>query len=301
MKRILVLLAAGLATVTAVQASSAAFTASAQNANASFATAADWVAPAVTVGAPANGARTTDDTPALSGAAGNATGDATTVSVKIYSGSSASGSAVQTLTPTRSAAAWSATATTLADGTYTIQATQADSAGNTGTSAANTFVVDTTRPAAAAVAATNKAGGTAGKMESGDLLTFTYSEAIDPASVLTGWSGASMAVNVRVTDSALNDSVTVLTTANVASISLGSVATGGDYVSGTTTFASTMARSADGKSVVVTFGAPSSVKTSAVSAKNMTWTFGIGVKDLAGNTIVTLPATRAETDADVDF
>ena len=39
--------------------------------------------------------------------------------------------------------------TALAEGTYTVQAVQTDSAGNTGTSAAHTFVVDTTAPAVA--------------------------------------------------------------------------------------------------------------------------------------------------------
>jgi hypothetical protein len=295
MTRIVALLAVVLVAVAAVQASSATFTGSAQNGGSSFATAADWVAPAVTVTTPANGARTTDNTPSLSGAAGSATGDATTVTVKISSGASA----VQTLTPTRSGATWSATATTLADGTYTIQATQADSAGNTGTSTTSTFVVDTTKPTASAVVATNKTGGTAGKMESGDLLTLTYSEAIDATSVFSGWNGASMAVNVRVTNNGANDSVTVLTTANVASVNLGSVATAGDYVSATTTFASAMSLSADGKSVVVTFGTPSSVRATAVTAKKMTWTVAAGVKDLAGN--ATVSATFTEPDADVDF
>ena len=48
--------------------------------------------------------------------AGNATGDATTVTVTIYSGSNTSGAVVQTLTATRTGSSYSVNAATLADG-----------------------------------------------------------------------------------------------------------------------------------------------------------------------------------------
>ena len=300
MKPALVLLAALLAAVAAAHGSQATFTASAQNAASTFATASDYVAPAITLTAPADGAAINTATPTLSGAAGNATGDATTVTVKIYSGTSATGTPVQTRTPTRSGATWTTTATTLAAGTYTAQATQTDTAGNTGTSTANTFTIDTTKPTATKVVAANKAGGTAGKIENGDIVTFTYSEAIDPTSVWAGWNGSSTTVRVSFTNNSSNDSFTVLDSSSGTTVHLGSVATGGDYVSGATTFNSTMVRSADGASIVVTLGTPTNVRSAAVAAKNMTWTVGAGIKDLAGNTITT-PASWAETDSDVDF
>jgi hypothetical protein len=299
-KRTLVVLAALLAAVAAATGSQAVFTASAQNAGSAFTTASDWVAPAVTLTTPANGSATRSTTPALSGGAGNATGDNTTVTVKIYSGSSTAGTLLQTKNPTRSGATWTTTASTLSAGTYTAQATQTDIAGNTGTSTANTFTVDTTKPTATSVVATNKSGGTAGKIQSGDTATFTYSEAIDPTSVLSGWNGTSTTVRVRFTDNSTTDSFTVLDSSSAANVHLGSVATNGNYVSATTTFDSTMAMSADGKSVIVTLGTPSSVQFAAVTAKNMSWTVGSGIKDLAGNTITT-PATRNESDNDVDF
>ncbi len=177
MTRLVVLLAALLAAAAAVQSSQATFTASKTNSASSFVTATKF-APTVTLTAPANGLLTTDSTPSLAGTADNATGDSTTVTIKIYSGSSATGSPVQTLTTTRSGTSWSKTASTLADGTYTVQATQADTSSNTGTSNANTFRVDTTKPTAVSVSANNKAGGTAGRIEAGDTLIFTYSEAI---------------------------------------------------------------------------------------------------------------------------
>jgi hypothetical protein len=280
-----------------VQGSQATFTASATNAGASFATASNFQ-PAVTLTTPAVGA-TTNGLPTLSGAAGNSTGDSSTVNVKIYSGSTATGTAVQTKAVTRSTTTWTWTLTTaLASGTYTAQATQTDTGGLTGTTAAVTFTVDATKPTAAAVVAANKAGGTAGKIESSDTITFTYSEPITAASVWSGWSGSSTAVHVRFTSSG-NDTVTILDTANTAAINLGSVATNADYVSATATFNGTMVRSADGASIVVTLGTPSNVQPTANVGRNMTWTPSVAVKDLVGN--AASATAYNETDTDVDF
>ena len=299
MIRALALLAAVLAAAFAVQGSQATFTATKANAGSSFTTAAKF-APVVSLTTPANGSATNDTTPTLSGAAGNTAGDNQPVTVKIYSGTAATGTPVQTRTPNRTGATWTTTLTTaLAVGTYTAQATQTDTSGNTGTSTANTFTVDTTKPAALAVVAANKAGGTAGKIEAGDTITFTYSEPITAASVWSGWSGTSASVNVKFTDSASADTVTVLT-ATTGTINLGSVVTNGNYVSANTTFASSMVRSADGASIVVTLGTPTSVQGTAVGAKNMKWTPVVGITDLAGNTSTTA-ASWTETDTDVDF
>jgi hypothetical protein len=301
-KRALVLLAALLVAVATAYGSQASFTASAQNAGSSFATVADWDAPAVTLTTPADGGAVNTTTPTISGAAGNATGDLSTVTVKIYSGSTATGTPVQTKTPTRVGATWTTTASTLTAGsTYTVQATQSDSAGNTGTSTANTFTVDTTKPTATSVSAGNKTGGTAGKIENGDTVTFTYSEPIDPTSVLAGWDGTSTSVKFRFTDASTTDTFTVLDSNSLTNVRLGTVASRGNYVSATTTFTSSMAMSADGKSIVVTLGTPTSVQLTAVTAKNMVWTFNTSIKDLAGNTITTSPATWTETDTDRDF
>jgi hypothetical protein len=279
-----------------VQGSQATFTASATNATSSFASASHFPPP-VTLTAPTAGS-TTGPTPTLSGGAGNATGDGTTITVKIYSGSTATGTAVQTLTPTRSGATWTTTAAALTSGTYTAQATQTDSAPSTGTSAAVTFTVDATKPTATAVVAANKTGGTAGKIESGDTITYTYSEPITAASVWTGWSGSSTTVHVRFTSSG-NDTVTILDTSNTAAINLGSVATNADYVSSTATFNGTMVRSADGASIVVTLATPSNVQPTANVGRNMSWTPNAAVKDLVGNAASTTAYT--ETDSDVDF
>ena len=108
----------------------------------------DATAPVVTLTSPAGGALTNDSTPTFQGTGGTLSGDLSTVTVKVYSGSSASGSPVQTLPTTRAAnGTWSVTASpALADGTYTARAEQPDAAGNTGMSSANTFTIDSTPP-----------------------------------------------------------------------------------------------------------------------------------------------------------
>ena len=294
----LLALACVLAAGACVEGSTATFTASATNA-ASFATAADWVAPAPTLAVPADGALTNDGTPDLSGAAGNASGDSTTVTVRIYAGSTATGSPVQTLTPTRSATSWSAAAATLTSGTYTATASQSDASGNTGTSAPHTFTVDTVAPTATDIAASN-GGATAGKAEAGDVITFSFSEPIDPGTVLAGWNGSATAVQVKFTAGVLApDPFTVLDGGGGTGVHLGSVQSNGDYVTLNTTFAATMVRS--GTSVVVTLGALQGgvVSVLPVGAQNMTWTVDGAVEDLAGNAVTTTSVT--ESASDVDF
>ena len=105
----------------------------------------DTSAPAVSISAVATPTR--NATPTLSGAAGAASGDQTSVQVTIYEGAAVGGTVVQFTTATRSGSSWSWLAAKLADGTYTAQAVQEDQAGNLGKSAAMTFTVDTTAPA----------------------------------------------------------------------------------------------------------------------------------------------------------
>jgi hypothetical protein len=115
------------------------------------ATSIDTTAPAVTLTAPADGTTTDNQLPTFAGASGTDPGDANLVTVKIYDGSTPTGTPVQTLTATPAAGSWSVTPTTpLADGLYTAQAEQSDTAGNIGRSSANTFSItadDLTPPA----------------------------------------------------------------------------------------------------------------------------------------------------------
>jgi len=184
-----------------------------------------------------------------------------------------------------------------------VQGSQATFTGSA-RNAAGSFATasDWVAPTAASIAAANKGtvGTAAGKLDAGDTITFTFSEAIDPASILSGWSGASTAVRVRFADASSNDTFTVQDPSGGSTVKLGTVTTNANYVTASTNVSSTMARSADGKSIVVTLGTPANLPGPAAGAKNMSWALVAGPKDAAGNALAT-PATRAETDADVDF
>lgn len=293
-----------------VRASQAAFTAT-DHFTASVTTASDWVAPAVTLATPADGSYSKTTSVTLSGAAGNATGDLATVTLNVYSGTAATGTPVLSRAVARSGAAWSTSVTTLGAGTYTAVATQADGAANTGTSATRTFTIDTTAPTRVSMSAVNGTG-TPGHLDAGDVITYTFSEPMLASSILPGWSGTTSA-NVKVRFfNGVPDTFTVLDSGSAANVKLdaGTTTNGGvtlgasaNYVTGTVTFAATMARSADGKSFVVTLGTPdftSRISTTAVTAKNMAWTPKAGATDLAGNALASI-ATWTETDVDRDF
>ena len=100
----------------------------------------DSAAPVPTITGP--GSPTNDTRPTFTGRAGTLPGDAAQVSVRVYTGSTATGSPVQTLSTTAAAnKVWSVNASApLADGTYTAVVSQGDSAGNTGT-ASRTFAI----------------------------------------------------------------------------------------------------------------------------------------------------------------
>jgi archaeosine-15-forming tRNA-guanine transglycosylase len=107
----------------------------------------DSTPPAVTLTSPPDGSSGADSTPTFAGAAGTATGDSDQVTVKLYAGTQASGTPVQTRTTTSSGSSWSVDASpALADGTYTARAEQSDAAGNTGLSSPRTFTVETPAP-----------------------------------------------------------------------------------------------------------------------------------------------------------
>ena len=192
-------------------------------------------------------------------------------------------------------AAQTATATTAQTYAYSITAT--DKAGNVATNTSFSVVVDGTAPAGSDVQTTN--GGTAGRPDTGDTVTVSYTERIDPESVLAGWTGASTAITVRFTNSGNNDSVAVWNGTNSAQLPLGSVALNGNFVSANTTFAGTMLQS--GTTITVTLGTMSSgAALTSTTANAMSWTPSASAKDAAGNACST--ASRPETGtSDVDF
>ncbi len=108
----------------------------------------DTTAPAVTITMPANNSVLNVSRPTFSGHAGHASGDTQLVTLKIYTGGSATGTPTQELKLTPNEAyEWStgSTGPVLADGVYTARVEQSDNAGNTGKGTV-TFAIKTNSP-----------------------------------------------------------------------------------------------------------------------------------------------------------
>jgi hypothetical protein len=102
---------------------------------------ADTTPPAVTISSPTDGSTVADTSPTLTGSAGTAEGDSTTVTVHLFAGPAASGSPVQSVAVTQQGGQWSAETAPLAEGQYTARAEQPDDGDNTGVSAPVTFTI----------------------------------------------------------------------------------------------------------------------------------------------------------------
>lgn len=183
----------------------------------------DTAGPTVSISAPAPGA-TTAATPTIQGAAGTAPGDAGTVSVAVYAGSTATGTPTQTLTgDVQSNGSWTVTPATLGDGDYTVQATQADDSGNVGTSNTVTFtvaapppgmVVSSVSPAVVSQGATNAA------------LTVSGSGFVDGAQVSVSGSGVTVTGTTVTSETSLSITVDVAADASTGSRDLDVTAPG---------------------------------------------------------------------------
>ena len=210
------------------------------------------------------------------------------------------GSAAKSITAGADAAHYTASVSSLTtngsgDGNVTAQVASgvSDLAGN-GLSSSTTGTVawDRTSPNASSAVAADVAG-TAGKAEITDTLTFTYSEAMAPSSLLAAWDGSSINVVVRGTDGGSNnDTVSVWNSANSTQVNLGTVTLGGKayFGSGSATFGasgtpSTMAFNAARRVLTVTFGtAAGSVGTSPSNDKGaLIWAPSTNATDVAGN------------------
>lgn len=194
----------------------------------------------------------------------------------------------------------------LSAGSYTYSITATDAAGNAATTNTWSVTVDNTAPAASDVQTTNKAGGTNGKAEQGDTLILTYTETMDPNSILAGWTGASTNVVVRLNDGGVigNDTVTIYNSANTSQLPLGTVDMGSTtYTSANVTFgasgtASTMVMS--GATITIALGHVTGTDGTALLAGTMQWTPSASATDPAGNACST--AAKSESGAsDKDF
>ena len=194
---------------------------------------------------------------------------------------------------------WNTTA--VADGSYDLRSVATDNLDNSAPSAILTRTVDNP-PRAFDVQTTN--AGTAGRMETGDTITFTYNSPIAPASILAGWDGSgSASVRVRVANAGANDTLTVYNSTGITLLGLTSatgVRLGADHMSGPdVNFTSTMTRS--GSTFTITLGTRTSGNVPLVAAAGtMTWNPSTLALDLLGIACLATAVTESGA-ADANF
>ncbi len=189
----------------------------------------------------------------------------------------------------------------LAAGSHSYSITATDGAGNSNRQGGFSVTVDNTAPSANAIATANVGGGTAGRAELGDSVTFTYTEQIDPTSILNGWTGASTSVVVRINSSGASDTLQVWDATNGAQLPLGQIALGANYVAASRTFGltgtpSTMVQTAG--AIKVTLGTPSGGTKTVPAGSTITWTPSTAPDDAAGNFVT---ATTTPTNTGMQF
>jgi hypothetical protein len=190
----------------------------------------------------------------------------------------------------------------LVAGSKVFAITATDVAMNATVQTGFSVTVDNTAPSAADIQTTNVSGGTNGLAESGDTMIFTFSEPIDPNSIVAGWNGGARTVTVRVNDgNPADDNVTIFDSANTAQLPLRSVDLGRkDFVVSNATFTnSTMVMS--GSTITLTLGTASGgTPTTEGNTGGMTWTPSATGTDRAGNACLATARTEAGA-ADKDF
>jgi hypothetical protein len=181
--------------------------------------------------------------------------------------------------------------------TFSISATDANA--NSGTRGGFPVTVDGTDPSAADVQAID-GGGTPGRVETGDQLVLTYSEPMDPDRILSGWTGGSTSVTVRLQNNGGGDRITIRPASGGGTLPLGTVFLNRtDFTTTNRNFTgSTMVMS--GATITITIGTPNGAVTTAAGPADMSWRPSATATDLAGNACST--STRTELGAlDVDL
>lgn len=184
---------------------------------------------------------------------------------------------------------------------YTLTLTDASSPANVATQSGFSVTVSN-GPTGIDIQATN-GGGNPGKPEANDTVTYTYSTAMAPGSIKSGWTGVSTTVDVTIGNNTCgpsNDALLVYAPGTNTLLNVGQVCLGVNFANGNNkTFAnSTMVMS--GNSVVITLaGTVNSIKTST-SAFAMQWTPSASSTDTSGNPCSAAIVTESGTN-DLDF
>jgi hypothetical protein len=291
----------------------AAFSGSASNGSNLFAAAADWVAPtagstiiAKTAGGAGGAikpsatyyvyANVTDAGNPASGTS-TVTSDVSSVTAGQTAANLTSGSYTVNGVSFNYRSA-SLTAGALAPGSYAYTLAPTDVATNTRTQSGFSVTIDSTVPSASDIQIVN-GGPIAGRPDIGDVITYTFSEPMDPNSILAGWTGVSQNIVVRVNNVGGSDTVTIYNSTNVTLLPFGTVNAGSTaYVTANRTFGasgtpSTMVMS--GNVITVTIGTQSGAGATVAGNTTAAWTPSATATDVAANAMST--TVRNETGA----
>ena len=184
------------------------------------------------------------------------------------------------------------------NGTRAYAITMADLATNSQTQAGFTVIIDNTAPAPVDMTSANRVGGTVGRAEQGDRITYTWSTPIDPESLLPGWDGGSpTTVTVEIKNMGPNDRLTIEGPAGA--LNFGTVFLQQNYSQGTRGFTDSTITML-GNSVTIVLGTPSGTVNTVTVASPTTWQASSGAYDTAGNACTTATITGSGSPR-IDF
>lgn len=204
--------------------------------------------------------------------------------------------------------AWDTNAVT--DGAYDLRAVMTQGNGALLTSAVVTTAVNNS-PLKGVDIQTVNGGTTSGKLEAGDKIVFTFSQQVDPATILAGWNGTARTVVARIRDGQLSGAGAKADDLTVDSANLGTVKLNGNFVKNLKNVPLTSTMTIATQSVngvvrsVVTIAlnvSPAQVDVSAAATTSaaMTWMPSSSAKDVFGRACSTAVVTESGS-LDKDF
>jgi hypothetical protein len=180
----------------------------------------------------------------------------------------------------------------LAAADYATTIATTDAAGNSATVAGATATVDDTAPTGVS-AQTANGGAIAGRPDAGDTVTYTWSEMLDPYSVLASWTGASTPAQVYIVDNGTSDDTVTIHSTTGQTLPFGAIDLNKNYVTSTCTFNATLVQSAG--TITVTLGSlvSGSPRTDTSNVATI-WSTGTvtGATDRAGNALTAATITE---------
>ena len=174
--------------------------------------------------------------------------------------------------------------------TYSIKMTDVAPTPNSQTQGGFIVVIDNTAPAPVDMTSANKVGGTKGLAEQDDIITYTFSEPMDPESLVPGWDGGSpTTVQVRIQNAGPRDRLVVRTNAGVT-LNFGTVFLQQNYVVGSRNFSNSPITMI-GNQVTIVLGVEAGTSRLVTVASPTTWRGSAGAYDAAGNACSTITIT----------